>query len=1081
MPRLNRLYTLCFVGICTLAAVCTPYQVAVAQSVPVTCPIQDWAQTYDGAGHGEDSIAGLVADADGNVFATGSVMGQGDSNFDWVTIAYSASGERVWTRTFDGPGQTNGTNIDRPRGIALDDTGNVYVTGVSTSATAFDYLTTKYSPTGAKLWEQRYNGSTVDNGNPHDEPVDIEVTNSRVIVSGVSATNTGAIEIATLLYDLDGNLLRELRHEGEVARAVKTDTQDNIYVLGDAYKENTYNDILLIKYGPNGDLQWEKSYGLADADHAVGMVIDAVGNIYVTGNLTRVDQNYVKNIVLLKYSAGGTLLWSRTYGATVDSFAVAAAITLDSQGNPIVAGSVSGGSLPMLIMYYTVNGDLRWQRAFSAGDSRDITAVAVDSADTIFVTGGRDAQVYGNVDHFTTVSYSNSGVLRWIARHDGNRAQSTALVVDDEGNVIVGGAANDDTVVVKYGRPDSTSALFASASNPVVGEGDHEYENPVTFRVDLSRPAPADVHIDYQVYQFIDEAMQPVNADPRPLSIPQGSSSGEIYTSIPRPDTEPDNPRRLYLRLSCSPDVIITNPEVDAIIVDDDQPVNTFLWRTDIPNAGEVVALSVDDDGNAYVGSNNGMTVYKFDRDGNQLWGRTQAGAAADLELDGQGNVLLIGEQPSASFRDMAIQKYDANGNLQWSQLLAGTGGDLDRGTALTTDRQGNVFATGIMWQRHSAARRSDGDFVTVALDPAGNLRWKQDFDGGVAGQEDAGTAIALDGAGNVLVGGYTGESTGRRATVLKYTADGSLVWRRSDEQSPPDQQSWATDIAITRGGSIAMLAWFVAMYSGDGTLLWRWPPPYWTDFGYSAFTVDSLGNIIATGYGGYNQEFILSKFTPQGQVAWQKTIAGQPGQNDAGEAVAVDDLDNAYVVGRTNRNFTTLAYDENGTRRWRQELGAGVGTAVAVDSQHNVYVAGQDGQMANAVLAKYAPLPPFPTVTIGNIVAVEAVSKTTQATFIIELSTPVDHDLQLTYSAVAGTAIPGIDYVDTAGSMVIPAHTTSVSIPVTILSDDAAEAAEFFYLNLAGADDVYFADSQGKGVIVDLGANLNYLPVISR
>lgn len=120
-------------------------------------------------------------------------------------MRYSSDGEVAWTKIYNGPGQANGTSLDSGRAIALDTADNVYVAGVLMSATASDYFTMKFSPDGAVLWQQRYTGSSKISDNSADEPVGIAVTASRVIVSGMAVTDTGALQITTLLYDLNGN------------------------------------------------------------------------------------------------------------------------------------------------------------------------------------------------------------------------------------------------------------------------------------------------------------------------------------------------------------------------------------------------------------------------------------------------------------------------------------------------------------------------------------------------------------------------------------------------------------------------------------------------------------------------------------------------------------------------------------------------------------------------------------------------------------------------------------------------------------------------------------------------------------
>jgi hypothetical protein len=60
-----------------------------------------------------------------------------------VTVAYSGAGVQLWINHYDGPGNSD----DRPTALAVDGSGNVFVTGYSTGiGSGYDYATIKYSP-----------------------------------------------------------------------------------------------------------------------------------------------------------------------------------------------------------------------------------------------------------------------------------------------------------------------------------------------------------------------------------------------------------------------------------------------------------------------------------------------------------------------------------------------------------------------------------------------------------------------------------------------------------------------------------------------------------------------------------------------------------------------------------------------------------------------------------------------------------------------------------------------------------------------------------------------------------------------
>jgi len=61
---------------------------------------------------------------------------------NYVTIKYSSTGAQQWLQEYNGPSNGN----DKATSLAIDNTGNVYVTGSSEgTGTSFDFATIKYS------------------------------------------------------------------------------------------------------------------------------------------------------------------------------------------------------------------------------------------------------------------------------------------------------------------------------------------------------------------------------------------------------------------------------------------------------------------------------------------------------------------------------------------------------------------------------------------------------------------------------------------------------------------------------------------------------------------------------------------------------------------------------------------------------------------------------------------------------------------------------------------------------------------------------------------------------------------------
>jgi hypothetical protein len=195
-----------------------------------------------------DQARAIGVDASGNVYVTGRST-SGTTGSDYATVKYSTSGTERWVRRYDEPTiQDDGASA-----MAVDDSGNVYVTGRSygTGTTGWDYATIKYDTDGHELWVERYNGP----GNHSDYARSIAVDDSgSVYVTGCSVGRGGYWDYATVKYDTGGNELWVERYNGsgnlnDVANAAAVHSSGTVYVTGNSDGDGTSADYATIRYG----------------------------------------------------------------------------------------------------------------------------------------------------------------------------------------------------------------------------------------------------------------------------------------------------------------------------------------------------------------------------------------------------------------------------------------------------------------------------------------------------------------------------------------------------------------------------------------------------------------------------------------------------------------------------------------------------------------------------------------------------------------------------------------------------------------------------------------------------------------
>ena len=89
---------------------------------------------------------GVAVDQAGNIFVASTAANR--NNNDYYTIKYSSNGDSLWASDLYDSGRE-----DVVRAVAVDTSGNVYVTGYSNNGTRNDVLTIKYHPTGSGVYE----------------------------------------------------------------------------------------------------------------------------------------------------------------------------------------------------------------------------------------------------------------------------------------------------------------------------------------------------------------------------------------------------------------------------------------------------------------------------------------------------------------------------------------------------------------------------------------------------------------------------------------------------------------------------------------------------------------------------------------------------------------------------------------------------------------------------------------------------------------------------------------------------------------------------------------------------------------
>ena len=769
---------------------------------------EEWVARYNNPVNGEDYAYAVAVDSSGNVYVTGYNDGEGNGK-DYITIKYNSAGVEEWVARYNGPKNDD----DEAVAIAIDNLGNVYVTGYSIGlGTEIDYTTIKYNSDGVKQWEARYDGP----GNFLDLACAITTDNlGNVYITGKSYGLENYYDYATIKYNSEGVVQWVARYNGpisnsDVANAIAVDNSGNVYVTGTSSGNLTNFDYATIKYNSEGAEQWVARYNAPANidDEAKAIIVDSTGNVYVTGKSYGSGTNY--DYATVKYNSAGVEQWVARYDGPVSNNDEAKAIIIDNTGNVYVTGKSygSGTNYDYATIKYNSSGVEQWAIRYDGPVSNDdeAKAIVIDSAENVYVTG------WSGYD-YATIKYSSEGIEQYVARYDGpdnNVDGAEDIAIDSTGNIFVTGRSynsgtNYDCATVKYNT---------------AGEEDW------VVRYD----GPGDT----------DDEVTALSID----------SFGNIYVTGHSYDSESE---RDY-----------------ATVKYNNTGVEQWVARYNGSGNGRdyAYAIAIDDIGNVYVtgksygsGTNYDYATIKYNNAGVEQWVARYNGPgdandeAIAITTDNSGNVYVTGySYGSGTELDYATVKYNSAGGEEWVVRYDGPLNTDDKATAIVIDNSVNVYVTG-----YSYGLGTDLDYATVKYNNAGVEQWVSRYNGSGNGR-DYSYAIAIDDIGNVYVTGISiGLGTSGDYATIKYDNWGSEQWV-ARYNGPESQTDRAYAIAIDTSGNLYVTGYsFVTptdcdyatiKYNNLGEEQWvvRYNGPgNGIDVG-KAIAIDSTGNVYVTG-----------------------------------------------------------------------------------------------------------------------------------------------------------------------------------------------------------------------------------------
>ena len=796
----------------------------------------------------------------------------------------------VWNNFYGADGK------DTAKGVVVDVGGNVYVIGDSDAtwgspvnaltASSRDVYVAKFNSSGALQWNTFLGGADWDEGN------------------GIAA-------------DLNGNVF------------VTGSSWSTWGIPINSHSQQT--DAFVAKLNTNGILQWNTFLGGMYSDYGTAIVLDSIGNIYLTGNGASWG-NPIRaysgstDAFVAKLNGGGVLVWNTFLGGADNDEGVS--IAVDSLGNTFITGHSDGtwgsplrpiAGTDAFVAKLSAAGGLEWNTFLGGTGVDEGYGIAVYPGGIVYVTGwgnttwGSPVQAFAGDWEVFVAKLNSSGTILWNTFLGGvGNDWNSAVTTDSTGNVFVTGRSN-----IAWGSPvrafSGLEDSFVAKLNP---NGALQWN---TFLGGTAADKGNDLAID---------------------------NNGNVYVAS-NSNTTWGSPVRVY---SGGQDGSVAKLNSSGSL-----QWNTFLGQV---GSDSGLAMALDSNSNLYV---TGRSMSN--------WGWP--------------------ERPYTAGQDAFVAKFDSSNNMLWSTFLGGSGSD--SGNALAVDASGHVFVAGnstATWGTPVRAYSASYDAFVARLDTAtGALQWNT-FLGDTGA--DHGNGIALDNSGNAYVIGESSATWGSPtetyiagwdAYVAKVNSTGTLVWNSFLGSSGTDSGSgiaihltllyvtgsssatWGLPIRTYSAGNDAFVAQVNAI---NGTLMWNtFLGGAGTDAG-RAITLDKIGDVYIAGTSNASwgsspiraytadTDGFVARLNSVGTLQWN-TFLGGAGTDDSRD-IAIDANDLVYVIGSSDATWGTpaTAYSSgtdvsvarlysNGNLQRNLFVGGFLdddGNSIAIDTQ-SVYITG--------------------------------------------------------------------------------------------------------------------------------------------
>ena len=778
------------------------------------------------------------------------------------------------------------------------------------------------------------------------------------------------------------------------------ETSDGGYIAG-GYFQSTANfengitltsngskDALIVKYTSEGNVEWAKSFG-GTAEDSISAVSETSDGGYIVGGyfksssvdlesgvtLKNKNTDQTEDGIIVKYNNKGTIEWAHVIGGTKDDEVQSVAVTLE--GNIIVGGYFSSMNVELedgftmtnpitnatslknsMLIKYSNDGKIGWTKIIPATDNYDSNSInsIIRSKNGGFVIGGGSSSSPTKMGNGIVIEnssngyrgifakYNDDGECEWANECGLNEAAGAYSIVEttDDG-YLIGGYFNT------YGGLDFGNGVSIVSNNYCDGmivkynsSGECEWARAIggldfdfaysAIELSNGRYLAAGTFKKHTIYMEngVQLTYGAQNAEGFIVEFEKNETSSNVLTYGGKV-IGGNKDDRITKMVSTSDGGYLVGGYFCSNI---DLGNNIILKNSGNRQCGMIIKYNSNDEAEwaKVIGDYNTQvnTLVQLS-DNSYIIGAVSSSYRFDL---GDG----VRVDTENNNKKGIVIKYDSNGRCEWAKTISGNGNNDVSTIAETTDGEivvGGTFQYVITFEngtqlKNNCDRSYDSNVFLVKYTRDGKEEWVKQVSS--TSDLDLYAMDATNDGGIIFTGRFYGKEVkfGNGVTATSNRFGPGMIAKFNSE----GDAEWAKDVSPDLGTFINAV-----LSTSDGG--------YIVGGSFQANDTFDLGNGIILPCRG-NSDFILIKYTAEGEIEWAKCAGGQ----SSDRICSILEMSDGYIVGglmgsiginltegksllreKTAMNGGIIKYDLDGNCQWAKSVSPDVQSIIQLSN----------------------------------------------------------------------------------------------------------------------------------------------------